>query len=164
MKKGPILHAEINTRDGSQCVPVENENAAVQASLLRDALSFQTVSFEIDGIEGALTQSSPESAMRYVGVEKLYTLYDIAGAFKEMAVRPVSEDLSSFEKGKFKRMSDEFNEAAILCGIMNIDEAKFVRNMRFDELLPSYTSFIALKDGMKAFDKQGQQIWPKVQP
>lgn len=164
MKKGPALHAKINTHDDSRYISVANEKAALEVALAHDAVSFQTVLFEIEEPGSRIVQVGAESDLRYVGVEKLYTLYDIASEFKAMAALPVSEDMSAFEKGRFKRMSDDFNDVATLCGIMNMDEAKFVRNTRYDTLLASPSSFIALKEGMKAFDGHGQQIWPSIQP
>lgn len=139
------------------------EDLAVKETLAYGGCAFTIITYNDDqgttvNADRSLSttfESSSESPLRYVGIEKTYTP---AEAAVEIGNALRTSDYSQYQQSRLTGARDAFVALSQIFA-QSGDSMHFVRDP-YREVL----TFVPLRKGEKVFDRAGKQIWPQPAP
>jgi hypothetical protein len=166
-----VPHARLFTPLGYGTVlPVKNEREAAKICIAHNAYAFTMMKLECevqDTPDGAILIPIPqymdESALRYVGVKKLYSSEQVQEELTRILQEKQAVPLTEVQIQRVNSLRDTFNDLNVIYKQHKL-QVSYVENPFFTPNQFDIREYMPLNDRQKVYDAKARLIWPAPKP
>lgn len=166
-----IPHARLFTEQGYGTVlPVTGDAQAARLCLAHNAYAFTVMKLECavqDSTSGPvwvpIPQDITESALRYVGVGRLYTSEDVQNELNRILQEKQPVALDDAQTLRVKSLRDAFNDLDLIHK-QHHSRVFYVENPFFPPDPLNIRGYMPLNNKQKVYNEKAKLIWPTAKP
>lgn len=166
-----VPHARFFTPDGyGMVLPVKSDAHAAKLCLTHNAYAFTMMKLECevqDTPDGEVLTPIPqfmnETALRYVGVKKLYSSEQVQTELTQILQEKQAVPLTEIQIRRVNALRDTFNDLNMIYKRQKLS-VSYVENPFFTPNQYDIREYMPLNQKQKVYDDKAKLIWPAPKP